>query len=268
MEIVNGSDAAHTSQLLFQAHDVDVRRRALQENVDSIPNENPGTGEYEHPDDNTDCGIGYLITTEYDRKTGQNSADLAEGIAQHVEECSADVQAFLAVSKEQPGAGQVRKQTNGGDYQHPARPHLRGIQKSVIRLIENIKRDQNEKDTVQQRNQDLDAVKPIRLPGSGPPRGESEGEKTQSERGDIRQHVARICKQGQRIRVECAEELDYQERRGDEQGGSQTAPGAPFAIMMILVSASVFSHITAIIMVGEGWYNTRFSRGQFREVCQ
>src|SRR5213593_5232656 len=39
MQIMNGADTVHTPQLLSQTDDVDVRRRSLEQNIDSIANQ-------------------------------------------------------------------------------------------------------------------------------------------------------------------------------------------------------------------------------------
>ena len=69
-----------------------------------------------------------------------------------------------------------------------------------------------------------------------------------------------IGEQRERVRVQRADEFGDKERGGDDQRGFQAAPGTAASIVMMVVSVSGMRHITAIIIVGMGCYNTRFSR--------
>ena len=64
-------------------------------------------------------------------------------------------------SKQNPRTGNVRKQTNDCDNQHPVRFHGRRIQKAVICLVENVKRDENQEYAIQQGRKNLHTIKPI-----------------------------------------------------------------------------------------------------------
>ena len=41
MKIVNGADSVDTSKLFSQTDDIDMSRRAFQQNIDSVANQNP-----------------------------------------------------------------------------------------------------------------------------------------------------------------------------------------------------------------------------------
>jgi hypothetical protein len=78
--------------------------------------------------------------------------------------------------------------------------------------------------------------------------------------------MAGVGQEGQGVRVERAKKLGDEERRSDQESGLQTATGTASDFMMVIVGASVLGHITDIIIVESGCYNTRFSRDPSREV--
>ena len=97
--------------------------------------------------------------------------------------------------KQQICAHQIRRQAPGRNGQHPAGFNLGRIEKTVISLIEDVKRYQHKKNAVQQRRQDLDPVEAVGLRRRGAPARKVHGEKTETERGNIREHVTRVRQQ-------------------------------------------------------------------------
>ena len=83
----------------------------------------------------------------------------------------------MMLSKQQPCAHQICQQPNSSHEQHPVRLHLGRIQKAMVRFIKNVERNQNQKDTVQQRDEDFDPVETVRLLRSRAPGRERESQR-------------------------------------------------------------------------------------------
>src|SRR5437870_7106603 len=148
MQIMNGADTVHTPQLFSETDDVDVRGRSLEQNIDSIPNQNPRTPENQYRYDDTDQRIGDHITAREDRNAREDRTNGADRIHENMKESATYIQVFVVLSEQQVRACQVSEQTDNGDHQHPSRLDGRRIRESVVGLVKNIERHQNQENAV------------------------------------------------------------------------------------------------------------------------
>src|SRR5205823_14117829 len=97
VKIVDGTDAVHPAQFFSKADDVDVRGSSLEQDIDCVPDQNPGTPQDQDGHDDADCRIGCLMAADDDRQTRDNGADRTDRVAQDMKERAPDIQAVMMV---------------------------------------------------------------------------------------------------------------------------------------------------------------------------
>src|SRR5262252_6317670 len=112
------------------------------------------------------------------------------------------VQAVAMLSEEDPRAGYVGQQTNDRYNQHLVRLYGRRIHKTMVCLIKDVERHENQKNAIKERCKDFHSIKAVGHSWSGAPARETNCEETQTESRNIRKHVAGVGKECQRVCVQ------------------------------------------------------------------
>src|SRR5215471_9723471 len=172
MKIVHGTDTVDATKLFSQTHDIDVRRSSFQQNINGIPDHNPRTPQDQHGDDNADQRIGQRVSAHENRDTGQNRSKRAERVRQHVKEGAPHIEAFMMLAEKDPCAREIREQPDDGDHEHPVGLYNFRSFNAVERLVKDVQRDENQKNSVYQGSKNLDSMKSVRHSWSCPAAGE------------------------------------------------------------------------------------------------
>src|SRR6516162_2490539 len=135
----------------------------LQQNVDSVPNQNPRTPQNQESDEHTDQRIRDLIAADDDSDAGDHSAKRTDGVGNDVKERTAYVEAVLMLSEQKVRTGEVCEQSDDGNDQHPVGFNSWRIPEAVICLVKDVKRHQNQNDAVHQRGKNFNTVEAVSL---------------------------------------------------------------------------------------------------------
>ena len=109
-------------------------------------------------------------------------------------------------------------------------------------------RDRQQRCAVQERSQDLPSEIAVRLLRRLRLPAEPHDEEREPERGDIRQHVARVGEQRQGVGEHAPDDFDHQEQRGQRQGDLQP-PACPLLSMCRTPGVTVAGPV-----VVRGWW--------------
>ncbi len=154
-------------------------------------------------------------------EAGDDRADRAEGVGNHMREGPFDVDVLLAAAQQDPGAGEVGHQARNGDQQHARALDLGRVQKPRDRLADDQTHDQDQHGAVDERADHLGAKeseRPFRRRG---PLHQMRDKDRQGQGQGIGQHVAGVGQQGQTAREKTADDLDDKKGHDDRQGHPQ-----------------------------------------------
>ena len=99
VKVMYRADAVNVSHLLSQRHDVDMGRRAFQQNIHRISNQYPRTPQNHHGHQDADQRIGHLIAAHNDCDARQDRAYRPNRVRQHMEKRATNVKTVAMLSK-------------------------------------------------------------------------------------------------------------------------------------------------------------------------
>ena len=136
-------------------------RRALEEDVDDADNQVARVVDDEQPDDHADDGVGDVPLEEHDQDGGDNDADRAEQVAQHVLESALHIQALSRRAVEYPCGAEVDEEAADADQEHGQADHLDLFREGpMVGLEEDPPSYEPQRERIDERGQYLRAVVP------------------------------------------------------------------------------------------------------------
>ena len=149
-----------------------------------------------------------------------------------MEERSADVQALAARSREQRRRRDVDDDPDAGECEHEPTVDVRRRDEAPHRGVDDPEADEDERDAVRERGQNLDAPKAERpAPARRAPRDRG-GDKRERKRGRVREHVPGVGEQRERARDDPDRDLG-DEQADDEREGSRQHPPVRRVVMLV-----------------------------------
>ena len=118
---------------------------------------------------------------DHDQDAGKNRPDGTERVAENVKKRSAQIQIFLPAPEQQSGRDKVRAKPRHRNDQHGQALHFGRRPETLIRFVENVKAQQDQKNPVGERRQYLSPQVAIGFFMRRGARGNLQGEKTQAE---------------------------------------------------------------------------------------
>src|SRR5215207_448452 len=224
---------------------VQVGGCSFEEDVGRVPDELPGAGKDQESYCDADQGVGVTPAREDDNGRGDDCADRAEGVCEHVAHRTLYVQALAPCPEEDDATCQVDDEPERGHEQHRPTEDLCWFPKARVGLDEDPDRDYNERDPVGEGGEDLGPPVAEAFVRGSRPLGEPCGEEGEPEREVVREHVPCVGEQGEAPRQESADDLHCRKaRRQDEHHGERAAvtlAGTQAVVMFVMAHDYILS---------------------------
>ena len=147
-------------------------------------------------------------------------------IAEHMEKRASGIEvvAVPTAAGEDPGGRDVGEHAGNGDDEEGAALNLGRLLEPLPRLPEDVDRQDDQADRIDERREDLSTQVAEGPFGTGRPAGQPHGEERQPKGGDVGEHVCRVGEKGQRVGDIRAGELYDEERGCDRHGDGERTP--------------------------------------------
>ncbi len=226
VEVVHLADVVDVDHRAADLLCVQPAWRRLEQDPDRFAQERPRAREHEQRDRQSDQRVGVAPACREDDRAGQDHADRAERVGQHVPERALHVQALRAAPLEHPGRGEVERQPGDADHEHPASERLHRVAEPLQGLDDDPDRDRDERHPVRERCEDLRAPVAEAAVGSRGPRAEPRREERESEAAGVAEHVAGVGQERERVGRVAGDHLDHREDRHERERTRERPPVA------------------------------------------
>ena len=140
----------------------------------------------------TAAGLTQVLTWSVVGGAGKVRAEVDEEVGEHVTQGRAHVEARVLGSHEDRGGDRIDDEPDGGDREHPASEDVRRVPEAADCLPDDPAGDQDEREAVHERGEDLgplEAEAPARRRRS---RGERQRNEREPDREGVGEHVPRV----------------------------------------------------------------------------
>ena len=168
-----------------------------------------------------------------------HGAQGAQGVGQHVQEGAAQVDVGAAGTVEDRARGQVAQEADDRDHDHLFGLDVVRGEIAAVGLAQDDSGDEDQGHAVDERGQDLHALVAEGPLGVGRLAPHPGREKAQPQGRQVEAHMQGVRDEGQAPGPPAADELDYEEDRGDGQGPAQ----GEYRRMMVMVVVVVVAHM-------------------------
>jgi hypothetical protein len=221
VQVVQAQDVLGGQQVSADLLQVRSRGRGLQQDPAGVAQQLPGGLDHQASDDQGRDGIGAGEPGSQDDDARDDSADESVQVGQDVPERAPHVQAGAVRAGQRPGRGDVNRDAGGSDGDDRTAGHAGRVYQAADRLDGDNPSDNQQRDAVAGRGQDLGAL-PAKGPCSGGRAG-SQPDRPQcpGDRADVGEHVPGVRQQGQRPGQHRGDHLAGHERGQQAQRDQQ-----------------------------------------------
>ena len=158
-------------------------------------------------------------------------------VAQDMQPSAAHVEVLLVSSVQDKEYNDIGGKAGERHAQHGASQHCDGVKKSAYRLEDDPAADDKKRASIDKGNQDFEsfiAIGPVRVSG---PLSNPEGDPAHPQRDRVRNHVAGIGQECQRVGDQAAGYLNQHEGENDEERPTQAAligDSGPVAVTVMM----------------------------------
>src|ERR1035438_9882505 len=163
VDVVDSGDGANGGFDALQFH---AARRAFEQDVEALADDADGRPEDHDADADGEGGIDPALSGKRDGDTSGDDGGGGERVADFVHDGATQVDVAMAAHEQQCDAA-VHDHTGGGDPDHQLRVDIDRVQEAAKGFVPDVKRDQDERGSIDERRQNAGAVVAESLAGIG-----------------------------------------------------------------------------------------------------
>src|SRR6266567_3544185 len=218
MQIVHRVDAQNRVHRRFYFRDVEMARRGFEQHIDDTSQQPDSAGNHEHADHRGDDRVGGGPASGQDDDRGEHRAERSEQVAEHLEEGGADVQALFGTCVQQRHADERDDQTAACHQEHWQRLDFDARRGEALQSSQDDPaHHDDQRQSVDQRGQDLRSIEAVGLAGGGGSAREANGGYRHAQSEDVAQQVAAIGQECQGAGEPAADNLRQHVDSGDRE---------------------------------------------------
>ncbi len=168
-------------------------------------------------------GIGPQPAHPEHERAGDGRGDEGVEVGQDVLERALDVEARAVGARQRPDGRQVDPDADDGDHEHEAALDVGRLEQAPHGLERDHERQHEQRDAVDLRRQDLDALEAVGHDALRRPGGQADGDQRESDRRRVGEHVPGVREQRQRVAGDAGDDLEQHEAEDQHERDRELA---------------------------------------------
>jgi hypothetical protein len=217
VQVVHGGHAGQLAQLFPDRRDVDLARRALEQDVRRLPQDPDAARQDEDGDRRGEDRVEAVPAGARHDDGAHDDRERGDRVGRDLEVRGAHAEAVAAARPQHRGGAEVDGEARDGDGEHEAGLHRLRRAEAVPRLPEDPRRGDEQKLRVDERREHLRAGEAERVPARRRAAAQRHSGVGERQRRDVREHVRRVRDEREASRQQAARDLDEQHARGQRE---------------------------------------------------